>query len=334
MGFDVSLCKESKKAKLAERVYTLEIINPQVFYGTNNSNLNIIKSKFPKLQFVARGDEIKVLGEETELENFAGKMELLEKYYLKRGEMNGHILNEVFGVNGSQTVENEPEDADTLLIGTRGQKIRARTANQRKMVKSALKNDVIFATGPAGTGKTYTAVAIAVKALKDREIRRIILTRPAVEAGENLGFLPGDLKEKIDPYLRPLYDALEDMIPADKLKSMIETRTVEIAPLAFMRGRTLDNCYVILDEAQNSTDLQLKMFLTRMGPSAKLIITGDLSQVDLPKKQQSGLHRAMRILKHIHGIAIIELDTEDVVRHRLVKEIVKAYDKEHNVDNG
>jgi phosphate starvation-inducible protein PhoH and related proteins len=221
-----------------------------------------------------------------------------------------------------------------LLIGTRGQKIKARTANQQVMVRSALKNDIIFALGPAGTGKTYTAVAIAVKALKDREIRRIILTRPAVEAGEHLGFLPGDLKEKIDPYLRPLYDALEDMIPPDKLKSMIESRTVEIAPLAFMRGRTLDNCYVILDEAQNTTDLQIKMFLTRMGPSAKLIITGDMSQVDLPRTQQSGLHRAIRILKNIDGIAIIELDISDVVRHRLVKEIVKAYDKEQNVDNG
>lgn len=325
--------KKVKKQSLAERVYTLEIINPQIFYGPNNANLTTIKSKFPKLQFVARGDEIKVLGEESELENFAGKMDLLEKFYLKRGELNDHILHEVFGSNGNATVSNEPEDMDTLLIGTRGQKIKARTQNQKLMVKAAVKNDILFALGPAGTGKTYTAVAIAVKALKDREIRRIILTRPAVEAGENLGFLPGDLKEKIDPYLRPLYDALEDMIPNDKLKSMVESRTVEVAPLAFMRGRTLDNCYVILDEAQNTTDLQLKMFLTRMGPNAKLIITGDLSQVDLPKKQQSGLHRAIRILRQIQGIAIIELDTEDVVRHRLVKEIVKAYDREHNVDN-
>lgn len=319
---------------MAERVYTLEIINPQVFYGANNAHLNIIKSKFPKLQFVARGDEIKVLGEETELENFAGKMELLEKFYLKRGELNSLILTEVFGENGSTTVANEPKDTDTLLIGTRGQKITARTANQRAMVTAALTNDIIFALGPAGTGKTYTAVAIAVRALKDREIRRIILTRPAVEAGENLGFLPGDLKEKIDPYLRPLYDALEDMIPMDKLKSMLESRTVEVAPLAFMRGRTLDNCYVILDEAQNSTDLQIKMFLTRMGPTAKLIITGDMTQVDLPKKQQSGLVKAVRILKGIEGIARIELNTEDVVRHRLVKEIVKAYDREQNVDKG
>jgi phosphate starvation-inducible PhoH-like protein len=200
------------------------------------------------------------------------------------------------------------------------------------MLEAAKKNDVVFAIGPAGTGKTYTAVAIAVLALKEREIRRIILTRPAVEAGENLGFLPGDLKEKIDPYLRPLYDALEDMIPSDKLKSMVESRTVEIAPLAFMRGRTLDNCYVILDEAQNSTDLQLKMFLTRMGPNAKLIITGDLTQVDLPRKQMSGLGKALRILDNIKGISIIQLDTDDVVRHRLVKEIIQAYDKDSDCE--
>lgn len=323
--------KKRKKKRLAERVYTLEIINPQVFYGVNNTNLNFIKAKFPKLQFVARGDEVKVLGEETELENFASKMELLEKYYLRRGEINTHVLSEVFG-QGAIPPGGEPEDNDTLLIGTRGQKIKARTANQRAMVKAASRNDIIFALGPAGTGKTYTAVAIAVLALKEREIRRIILTRPAVEAGENLGFLPGDLKEKIDPYLRPLYDALEDMIPIDKLKSMIESRTVEIAPLAFMRGRTLDNCYVILDEAQNTTDPQLKMFLTRMGPNAKMIITGDLTQIDLPKKQQSGLARAMRILKGIDGISFIELNSEDVVRHRLVKEIIGAYDRNHEGD--
>jgi len=324
--------KKRKKKRLAERVYTLEIINPQVFYGVNNTNLNFIKAKFPKLQFVARGDEVKVLGEETELENFASKMELLEKYYLKRGEINTHVLSEVFG-QGAIPQGGEPEDNDTLLIGTRGQKIKARTANQRAMVKAASRNDIIFALGPAGTGKTYTAVAIAVLALKEREIRRIILTRPAVEAGENLGFLPGDLKEKIDPYLRPLYDALEDMIPIDKLKSMIESRTVEIAPLAFMRGRTLDNCYVILDEAQNTTDPQLKMFLTRMGPNAKMIITGDLTQIDRPKKQQSGLARAMRILKGIDGISFIELNSEDVVRHRLVKEIIGAYDRNHEGEN-
>jgi len=307
------LCAKIKPLPLTERVYTLEIINPQVFYGVNNTNLNLIKSKFPKLQFVARGDEIKVLGEESELENFASKMELLEQIYLKKGELNVHTLNDVFGGNQKAELNMEVDD-DVLLIGTRGQKIKARTANQRAMVKAAKKNDILFAIGPAGTGKTYTAVAI-------------ILTRPAVEAGENLGFLPGDLKEKIDPYLRPLYDALEDMIPVEKLKSMIESRTVEIAPLAFMRGRTLDNCYVILDEAQNTTDPQLKMFLTRMGPNAKLIITGDLTQIDLPRKQQSGLFRALKILQKIEGISMIHLNADDVVRHRLVKEIIGAYDK-------
>ena len=320
------LQRKVKTNKLTERVYTLEIINPQIFYGVNNANLDIIKSKFPKLQFIARGDEVKVLGEESELEQFAKKMELLEKIYLKKGELNAQTMNEVFG-NVVQDVKDVATDADTMLIGTRGQKIKARTANQHAMVTSSRKNDILFALGPAGTGKTYTAVAIAVLALKEREIRRIILTRPAVEAGENLGFLPGDLKEKIDPYLRPLYDALEDMIPVDKLKSMIETRTVEIAPLAFMRGRTLDNCFVILDEAQNTTDPQLKMFLTRLGPSAKMIITGDLTQIDLPKKQQSGLFRAIKILNKIDGIGFVHLNADDVVRHRLVKEIIGAYDK-------
>ncbi len=318
---------------LSERIYTLDIMDPQLFYGPNNLHLTIIKSKFPKLQFVARGDEIKIFGDEASMNAFQIAMKHLEQVFLKRKEINEHIVLEV--LEGIEIVK--PENAgdvplistgDVLLIGTRGQQIKARTRNQVKMVNAARTNDIVFAIGPAGTGKTYTAVAIAVLALKEREIRRIILTRPAVEAGENLGFLPGDLKEKIDPYLRPLYDALEDMIPNDKLKSMVESRTVEIAPLAFMRGRTLDNCYVILDEAQNSTDLQLKMFLTRMGPNAKLIITGDLTQIDLPRKQQSGLGKALRLLKNIKGIAQIQLDTDDVVRHRLVKEIVHAYDRE------
>ncbi len=319
---------------MSEKIYTLEHIDPQTFFGPNNLNLTIIKSKFPKLQVVARGEEIKLFGDDASIEAFGQAIKQLEKVFLKNKELNEHMVLEALeGI----TVE-KPSDAatgpnlistgDTLLIGTRGQQIKARTRNQVKMVNTAKKNDIIFAIGPAGTGKTYTAVAIAVLALKEREIRRIILTRPAVEAGENLGFLPGDLKDKIDPYLRPLYDALEDMIPNDKLKSMIESRTVEIAPLAFMRGRTLDNCYVILDEAQNSTDLQLKMFLTRMGPNAKLIITGDLTQVDLPRKQQSGLSRALRLLKNIKGIGMIQLDTDDVVRHRLVKEIVHAYDRD------
>ena len=318
---------------MSERIYTLDVIDPQQFYGPNNLHLTIIKSKFPKLQFVARGDEIKIFGDEASMDAFQTAMKHLEKVFLKSKEINEHIVLE--SLEGIEVVKPENTGGppligtgDVLLIGTRGQQIKARTRNQVKMVNAARTNDIVFAIGPAGTGKTYTAVAIAVLALKEREIRRIILTRPAVEAGENLGFLPGDLKEKIDPYLRPLYDALEDMIPNDKLKSMVESRTVEIAPLAFMRGRTLDNCYVILDEAQNSTDLQLKMFLTRMGPNAKLIITGDLTQIDLPRKQQSGLGKALRLLKNIKGIAQIQLDTDDVVRHRLVKEIVHAYDRE------
>ena len=318
---------------MSERIYTLDTIDPQQFYGPNNLHLTIIKSKFPKLQFIARGDEIKIFGDEASMDVFQTAMKHLEKVFLKSKEINEHIVLE--SLEGIEVVKPENTGGppligtcDVLLIGTRGQQIKARTRNQVKMVNAARTNDIVFAIGPAGTGKTYTAVAIAVLALKEREIRRIILTRPAVEAGENLGFLPGDLKEKIDPYLRPLYDALEDMIPNDKLKSMVESRTVEIAPLAFMRGRTLDNCYVILDEAQNSTDLQLKMFLTRMGPNAKLIITGDLTQIDLPRKQQSGLGKALRLLKNIKGIAQIQLDTDDVVRHRLVKEIVHAYDRE------
>ena len=318
---------------MSERIYTLDVIDPQQFYGPNNLHLTIIKSKFPKLQFVARGDEIKIFGDEASMDAFQTAMKHLEKVFLKSKEINEHIVLEA--LEGIEVVKPENTGGppligtgDVLLIGTRGQQIKARTKNQVKMVNAARTNDIVFAIGPAGTGKTYTAVAIAVLALKEREIRRIILTRPAVEAGENLGFLPGDLKEKIDPYLRPLYDALEDMIPNDKLKSMVESRTVEIAPLAFMRGRTLDNCYVILDEAQNSTDLQLKMFLTRMGPNAKLIITGDLTQIDLPRKQQSGLGKALRLLKNIKGIAQIQLDTDDGVRHRLVKEIVHAYDRE------
>ena len=318
---------------MSERIYTLDIIDPQQFYGPNNLHLTIIKSKFPKLQIIARGDEIKIFGDEASMDAFQIAMKHLEKVFLKSKEINEHIVLEA--LEGIEVVKPENTGGppligtgDVLLIGTRGQQIKARTRNQVKMVNAARTNDIVFAIGPAGTGKTYTAVAIAVLALKEREIRRIILTRPAVEAGENLGFLPGDLKEKIDPYLRPLYDALEDMIPNDKLKSMVESRTVEIAPLAFMRGRTLDNCYVILDEAQNSTDLQLKMFLTRMGPNAKLIITGDLTQIDLPRKQQSGLGKALRLLKNIKGISQIQLDTDDVVRHRLVKEIVHAYDRE------
>lgn len=311
---------------MTEFKYQLEIINPQQFFGPNNRHFELIKKKFPKLKIIARGHEIKVFGEESQWVEFQTSMQVLEKLYTRLGELTELNIQEALDVSElGENISQGPNEV--LLIGTRGQKITARTRNQRKMLEASASNDILFAIGPAGTGKTYTAVAIAVKALKSREVRKVILTRPAVEAGENLGFLPGDLKEKIDPYLRPLYDALEDMIPSDKLKSMVESRTVEIAPLAFMRGRTLDNCYVILDEAQNATESQLKMFLTRMGPSAKLIITGDLSQIDLPKKQHSGLHHALNILNNIKGISIIELDTNDVVRHRLVKDIIQAYEK-------
>ncbi len=278
---------------------------------------------------MARGEDIKVSGEDSEIDRFAEKLELLESMHSSRAGITEELIGEVFGgIAVSPEARRQPsgDDGEVLLFGTRGQPIRARTANQRAMIESAVRNDIVFALGPAGTGKTYTAVAMAVKALRNREIRKIILSRPAVEAGENLGFLPGDLKEKIDPYLRPLYDALEDMIPPEKLKAMIESRSIEIAPMAFMRGRTLDNCYVILDEAQNSTDMQLKMFLTRMGPNAKLMITGDLSQIDLPKKSLSGLQRAVRLLSDVEGIGIVRLDTSDVVRHRLVKAIIRAYE--------
>ncbi|HEY1046568.1 MAG TPA: PhoH family protein [Bacteroidia bacterium] len=291
--------------------------------------LDKIKHIFPKLRVIARGNEFKAIGEEQEVDSLMKKMDQFVLLITKGRELNDSLLGEVFGKDMpviDDLKENSLENDNTILFGNNGKPIKARTANQIKLVKEIAKNDIVFALGPAGTGKTYTAVAVAVKALKNKEIKRIILTRPAVEAGESLGFLPGDLKEKIDPYLRPLYDALDDMIPAEKLKQYLENRTIEVAPLAFMRGRTLDNCFVILDEAQNTTDLQIKMFLTRMGPSAKVIITGDLSQVDLPAKQTSGLLKATRILEKIKGISIVKLNVDDVVRHRLVKEIINAYE--------
>ncbi|SOD14204.1 PhoH family protein [Pedobacter xixiisoli] len=301
------------------------------FWGANNEHYEQIKAAFPKLKIVARGNEVKALGDEAELKNFENKINALLAHLEQFRTLGNNDVDAILGAKKS--TEPTPEataaapvgSGEVIVYGNHGLMIKARTANQRKMVDSINKNDVLFAIGPAGTGKTYTAVALAVRALKNKEIKRIILTRPAVEAGESLGFLPGDLKEKVDPYLRPLYDALEDMIPAEKLKLYLENRTIEVAPLAFMRGRTLDNCFVILDEAQNSTDLQLKMFLTRMGPTAKFIVTGDVTQIDLPKKAQSGLHNALRILGDIKGIDIIYLTGEDVVRHKLVKAILKAY---------
>lgn len=315
---------------------TLESVDPVQFWGANNEHYEIIKNAFPKLKVVARGNELKVLGDEKELKIFEQKYTLLLNHLEQYSSLTASDVESVLvSKKAAAATENGTAEkpaaspagggGEVIVFGTNGLMVKARTANQRRMVDSIVKNDVLFAIGPAGTGKTYTAVALAVRALKNKEIKRIILTRPAVEAGESLGFLPGDLKEKVDPYLRPLYDALDDMIPAEKLKLYLENRTIEIAPLAFMRGRTLDNCFVILDEAQNSTDLQLKMFLTRMGPSAKFIVTGDITQIDLPKKQMSSLHNALRILDDIPGIEIIYLTGEDVVRHKLVKRILKAY---------
>lgn len=308
---------------------SIENINPAVLWGPNNDHFEIIKKQYPKLKLVARGSELKVLGDDHELTIFDEKFSHLLNHVEKFENLNITDLERILGSkpssNTAEPVADKFASGEVLVFGPNGVLVKARTANQKRMVTAIDKNDILFAIGPAGTGKTYTAVALAVRALKNKEIKRIILTRPAVEAGENLGFLPGDLKEKIDPYLRPLYDALDDMIPPEKLKVYLENRTIEIAPLAFMRGRTLDNCFVILDEAQNATDMQLKMFLTRMGPTAKFIVTGDVTQIDLPKKQQSGLHTALRILTDIKGIEIIYLTGEDVVRHKLVRKILEAY---------
>jgi phosphate starvation-inducible PhoH-like protein len=317
---------------LNELLITLESVNPVVLWGPNNEFYDIIKRSFPKLKIVTRGNEVKALGDEKELNNFNEKLNAIISHLDKYQNLSTGDIDSILGTDSAARIvpakEGEGGDqgsSEVIVFGPNGIMVKARTINQRKMVTSIVKNDVLFAIGPAGTGKTYTAVALAVRALKNKEIKRIVLTRPAVEAGENLGFLPGDLKEKIDPYLRPLYDALDDMIPPDKLRTYLENRTIEIAPLAFMRGRTLDNCFVILDEAQNATDMQLKMFLTRMGPSAKFIVTGDVTQIDLPKKQQSGLHNALRILEGIKGIDIIYLSGKDVVRHKLVVKILEAY---------
>jgi phosphate starvation-inducible protein PhoH and related proteins len=320
---------------LTETIINLESVNPLEFFGVNNGKLDILKKKFPLLKILSRGTQIKISGAPEQIDIAREKIGLLVQYLERNGNVTESYFEQILGGDDQETVDNfkERHPNEVLVYGPNGKSIRARTANQKKMVGMTDNNDIIFAIGPAGTGKTYTAVALAVRALKNKMVKKIILTRPAVEAGESLGFLPGDLKEKIDPYLRPLYDALDDMIPADKLGYYMSTRVIEIAPLAYMRGRTLDHAYIILDEAQNATDLQLKMFLTRIGANAKAIITGDLSQVDLPKNQRSGLDKAIRILRNIDGIGHVELDEEDVVRHRLVKAIIRAYDREHNKDN-
>lgn len=311
---------------------TLEQVDPALLWGPQNEHFELIRKYFPKLKLIARGTALKVLGDADEINIFKSKFDAIIAHLEKYNHINYNDIETVLGATPA-VVEKEsivdkaaaPFGGEPIVFGPNGIVVKARTANQRRMVDSILKNDIIFAIGPAGTGKTYTAVALAVRALRNKEVKRIILTRPAVEAGENLGFLPGDLKEKVDPYLRPLYDALDDMIPAEKLKLYLENRTIEVAPLAFMRGRTLDNCFVILDEAQNATEMQLKMFLTRMGPTAKFIVTGDVTQIDLPKKQQSGLHSALKLLDNIEGIDIIYLSGGDVVRHKLVKRILEAY---------
>jgi len=305
----------------------LDDLNPRALWGVRNEHFDLIKARFPKLRLVARGNVLKVLGEEAEQRRFAEVFAGVVDHVHRFQSLRAMELEELLGAGSAE--REKPEGAadrgEPIVYGTNGRIVRAGTPNQRKMADSILTNDILFAIGPAGTGKTYTAVALAVRALRSKEVKRIILTRPAVEAGENLGFLPGDLKEKVDPYLRPLYDALDDMIPADKLKDYLERRVIEIAPLAFMRGRTLDNCFVILDEAQNATDMQLKMFLTRMGPTAKFIVTGDLTQIDLPRKTPSGLARAVQLLDHIEGIDVVHLNGADVVRHKLVKRILEAY---------
>ena len=309
-----------------ERIIELTEIGPKEFFGAQNSTIQQLKKYFPKIKIVARGSKLKVYGEPEILDEFEVRLERLIKYYNKYNKLDDNSIERILTSNGNDEKNITTKSAKEVLVhGVSGRQIKPQTANQRKMVALMDKNDMLFAVGPAGTGKTYTAVALAVKSLKEKEVRKIILTRPAVESGENLGFLPGDLKDKLDPYMQPLYDALRDMIPHERLESHLEKGIIQIAPLAFMRGRTLDNAFVILDEAQNTTHNQMKMFLTRMGKNAKFIITGDPGQIDLPRKQVSGLKESLLALKSIEGIAQVYLDDKDVVRHKLVKKIITAY---------
>jgi phosphate starvation-inducible PhoH-like protein len=310
---------------LQEKIIEIKGINPVELFGVNNANLKHIKSFFPKLKVVARGNVLTIAGEEEVMDEFERKFELIIQHYHKYNAVTENNIDNLMMEDGSKMISID-DGSETIVHGNGGTKIKARTLNQKKLVQAIKANDMVFAVGPAGTGKTYTAVAMAVRALKAKEVKRIVLTRPAVEAGENLGFLPGDLKEKLDPYLMPLYDALRDMIPPEKLADMLEFGIIEIAPLAFMRGRTLDKAFVILDEAQNTTSMQMKMFLTRMGMTAKFVITGDMSQVDLPHKQRSGLSYALDVLKEVEGIEVVRLGQNDVIRHSLVKRIIEAFD--------
>ncbi|WP_103070524.1 PhoH family protein [Aquimarina sediminis] len=313
-----------------ELIIELTEINPREFFGLQNSNIQLLKKYFPKLKIVARGSKMKVYGDEDMLEEFDIRLNMLLEHFSKYNKLDENVIERVLTSDSKEDYETSANSGETLVHGVGGKLIKAQTANQRKLVESCNKNDMVFAIGPAGTGKTYTGVALAVRALKEKQVRRIILTRPAVEAGENLGFLPGDLKEKLDPYMQPLYDALRDMIPPEKLDSFIEKGVIQIAPMAFMRGRTLDNAFVILDEAQNTTHAQMKMFLTRMGKNAKFIITGDPGQIDLPRRVTSGLKEALLVLKNIQGIGMIYLDDKDVIRHKLVKKVISAYKEIEN----
>lgn len=308
-----------------EIIIELEEITPKEFFGAQNSNIVLLKKYFPKLKIVARGNKIKAYGDEEMLEEFDRRLTMLINHFGKYNKLDENVIERVLTSLTSDDYATTDASGEVLVHGVGGRIIKAQTANQRKLVESMRKNDMVFAIGPAGTGKTYTGVALAVQALKNKEVRRIILTRPAVEAGENLGFLPGDLKEKLDPYMQPLYDALRDMIPHEKLDGYIEKGIIQIAPLAFMRGRTLDNAFVILDEGQNTTHAQMKMFLTRMGKNAKFLLTGDPGQIDLPRRTISGLKEALLILKNVDGVGIIYLDDKDVIRHKLVKKIISAY---------
>lgn len=313
---------------MSEKTIYLTSYSPLEIYGTNDRNLELMRNYFPKVKIIARGDIIKLIGDEDEIESFEKKFNLILLHFDNFGRITENDISLLMESEDNQLYSDKEFSDDILVHGRNGILIKARTTNQRKLVSSSDKNDLVFAIGPAGTGKTYTAVAIAVRALKNKEIKRIILTRPAVEAGENLGFLPGDMRDKLDPYLQPLYDALRDMIPTQKLLTYLEEGTIEIAPLAYMRGRTLDNVFAILDEAQNATISQMKMFLTRMGRSAKFIVTGDITQIDLPPKQSSGLIHATRILKDIKGVGFIFLDEKDIIRHKLVGKILGRYSEE------
>jgi len=315
---------------MTEIIIFLEDIDPVVLFGTNNLLLDKIRGFFPKIKIVSRGNELKCLGEEEEIALFAERFNEIVEYYKKYNRIEEEDLEKFFFDSEHMKSASKGDFEQVIVFGTSGKPVRARTVHQFQLVQDYRNNDLIIADGPAGTGKTYTSIALAVKALKEREVKKIILTRPAVEAGERLGFLPGDMKEKLDPYLQPLYDAMHDMVPFKRLETWIEDGTVQIAPLAFMRGRTLENAFVILDEAQNATISQLKMFLTRMGVSSKFIMTGDTTQIDLPRKSDSGLLQAIRILSNIEGISVIKFDEGDIVRHKLVKQIVKAYETEEN----